>query len=403
MSNPDFFRCLSPGSRGSGRWRPRGSQRGQPRARPRRHPARPGPGSGGYGGEPRTTAGTAARRSRRRLADRAAGASRAERPRGRWPGARAAAPAGHRPPGAGGRGPGEPGLGAAGSRAGRAAGPAWARATRPGRRGLPAAGGGYGLRRGGSAAATAASGYRRPAQAAGPRSARRSRAAGIPAAADGWPAEPRWPRPAAPGGRAVRATGGATGPGRRPSACALATGGGFFVIVLVGVFYIVLAQTPIPVASQFATGQASRVYFRDGKTLVGMFGSTDRQILLPNQIPTMVKNAMVAAEDKHFYDEGGVSPTGIVRAAIADLTSGSVQQGGSTITQQLVRNYYDGHRHRGDRQPEDQGDLRRGEAGPAEVQGLDPHQVHEHGADRRRTCTASARPPRRTSASRSAS
>ena len=51
---------------------------------------------------------------------------------------------------------------------------------------------------------------------------------------------------------------------------------------------------------------------------------------------------MVAAEDKHFYSEGGVSPTGIIRAAMADLTSGSVQQGGSTITQQLVRNYYDG-------------------------------------------------------------
>ena len=71
-----------------------------------------------------------------------------------------------------------------------------------------------------------------------------------------------------------------------------------------------------------------------------MFGSTNRQILHRNQIPAMVSNAMVAAEDKHFYNEGGVSPTGIIRAAIADLTSGSVQQGGSTITQQLVRNYY---------------------------------------------------------------
>ena len=119
----------------------------------------------------------------------------------------------------------------------------------------------------------------------------------------------------------------------------LATGAGFFIIALIGVFYM-YAQTPIPAASSFATGQASRVYFRDGKTLVGMFGSTNRQILLPNQIPTMVKHAMVAAEDKHFYDEGGISPTGIIRAAIADLTSGSVQQGGSTITQELVRNYY---------------------------------------------------------------
>ncbi|MFI5069002.1 MAG: transglycosylase domain-containing protein, partial [Streptosporangiales bacterium] len=122
---------------------------------------------------------------------------------------------------------------------------------------------------------------------------------------------------------------------------ALATGGGFIVIMVVG-FYFVLAQTPIPVASEFATGQASQVYYRDGHTLVGMFGSTDRQILMPNQIPVMVQHVMVSAEDKHFYNEGGVSFTGIIRAAIADLTSGSVQQGGSTITQELVRNYYDG-------------------------------------------------------------
>jgi membrane peptidoglycan carboxypeptidase len=119
----------------------------------------------------------------------------------------------------------------------------------------------------------------------------------------------------------------------------LATGGGFIVIVVVGVFYM-YAKTPIPAASSFATGQASRVYFRDGHTLVGMFGNTNRQILLPNQIPTMVKHAMVASEDKHFYNEGGISPVGIVRAGIADLTSGHVQQGGSTITQELVRNYY---------------------------------------------------------------
>ena len=92
---------------------------------------------------------------------------------------------------------------------------------------------------------------------------------------------------------------------------------------------------------------------------------------------------MVASEDKHFYDEGGVSPIGIMRAAFADLTSGSVQQGGSTITQQLVRNYYDGIGTAQTVHPEDQGDLRRGEAGFGEVQGVDPDQLHEHGADRR--------------------
>jgi membrane peptidoglycan carboxypeptidase len=128
---------------------------------------------------------------------------------------------------------------------------------------------------------------------------------------------------------------------RKAIATSLLTGVGFLILMAIGVFYA-YQQTPIPAASEFAVGQASRVYFRNGSTLVGRFGSSDRQILQPNQIPAMVRNAMVAAEDKHFYDEGGVSPVGIIRAAIADLTSGSVQQGGSTITQQLVRNYYTG-------------------------------------------------------------
>ena len=128
---------------------------------------------------------------------------------------------------------------------------------------------------------------------------------------------------------------------KKAIAMCLVTGGAFAVLLVIAYIYA-YSETPIPAASELATGQATRVYFRDGKTLVGMFGNNDRQTLSANQIPAMVSNAMVAAEDKHFYDEGGVSPLGIARAAIADLTSGSVQQGGSTITQQLVRNYYTG-------------------------------------------------------------
>jgi membrane peptidoglycan carboxypeptidase len=121
---------------------------------------------------------------------------------------------------------------------------------------------------------------------------------------------------------------------------ACATGGGFFILLL-GLVGYAYATTPIPVdASQAALQQASVVYYRDGHTVVGTFGTTDRQMLTANQIPPVVQNAVVAAEDKHFFNEGGISPVGIVRAAIADVTSGSVAQGGSTITQEFVRNYY---------------------------------------------------------------
>ena len=83
------------------------------------------------------------------------------------------------------------------------------------------------------------------------------------------------------------------------------------------------------------------VYFSNGKSVVGTFGTTNRHVLTSNQIPAQLKNAVVAAEDRNFYNEGGISPTGIMRALYDNITgSGSSLQGGSTITQQFVRNYY---------------------------------------------------------------
>ncbi len=109
------------------------------------------------------------------------------------------------------------------------------------------------------------------------------------------------------------------------------------VAIVIGIAY---AQTPIPSAvAQAAQQQDSIVYFSNGKSVADTFGNTDRQLLTSSQIPSVLRNAVLAAEDRHFYTEGGVSPTGILRATYADLRGGSVQ-GGSTITQQFVRNYY---------------------------------------------------------------
>ncbi|HEY6277624.1 MAG TPA: transglycosylase domain-containing protein [Streptosporangiaceae bacterium] len=108
-----------------------------------------------------------------------------------------------------------------------------------------------------------------------------------------------------------------------------------------GVMYI-YSKTPIPQPQQAAFQAASSVYFSDGKTQIGQFGTYDRQVLTYNQIPVKLRDAVVAAEDKNFWHEGGISPTGILRAAYYDLTSSSGSlQGASTITQQLVRNFYD--------------------------------------------------------------
>jgi membrane peptidoglycan carboxypeptidase len=114
----------------------------------------------------------------------------------------------------------------------------------------------------------------------------------------------------------------------------------FIIMITVGVAYA-YSKTPIPNVQTAVMQQASKVYFSDGKTEVGQFGQTNRVILTYSQFPAVLRDAVVAAEDKNFWHEGGISPSGILRAAYYDLTSsGGSLQGASTITQQLVRNYY---------------------------------------------------------------
>jgi membrane peptidoglycan carboxypeptidase len=121
--------------------------------------------------------------------------------------------------------------------------------------------------------------------------------------------------------------------------------GGIGAIVVLGAIAVAVAyeETPVPTAALAATGfQQSVVYSKDG-TLIGRLGSTNRQMLQYDEIPQKMINAVLAAEDRNFFNEGGISPTGIVRAAYQDVTGndGSLQ-GGSTITQEFVRQYYTG-------------------------------------------------------------
>jgi membrane peptidoglycan carboxypeptidase len=116
-------------------------------------------------------------------------------------------------------------------------------------------------------------------------------------------------------------------------------------IVALGAVAVAIAyeETPVPTAALAATGfSQSVVYSKDG-SLIGRFGTTNRKMLQYNEIPRDMINAVVAAEDRNFFNEGGISPTGIVRAAYEDVSGndGSLQ-GGSTITQEFVRQYYSG-------------------------------------------------------------
>ena len=108
------------------------------------------------------------------------------------------------------------------------------------------------------------------------------------------------------------------------------------VLILFGVAY---ATVSVPSPNDLATAQTSIFYYRDGKTEIGRVGAQNRVNVSLDQVPLHVQRAVLAAEDRNFYSEAGVSPTGIVRAFWVDITGGDLQ-GGSTITQQYAKVTY---------------------------------------------------------------
>ncbi len=82
-----------------------------------------------------------------------------------------------------------------------------------------------------------------------------------------------------------------------------------------------------------------RVYTADG-FLIGEFGEERRAVVAIGDVPSVMKQAILAAEDDRFYQHGGIDYTGILRAAGANLLGGGKRQGASTITQQVARNFF---------------------------------------------------------------
>jgi len=82
-----------------------------------------------------------------------------------------------------------------------------------------------------------------------------------------------------------------------------------------------------------------RVYTADG-FLIGEFGEERRAVVAIGEVPAVMKQAILAAEDDRFYQHGGIDYTGILRAAGANLLGGGKRQGASTITQQVARNFF---------------------------------------------------------------
>ncbi|MGH9002908.1 MAG: transglycosylase domain-containing protein, partial [Acidimicrobiia bacterium] len=88
--------------------------------------------------------------------------------------------------------------------------------------------------------------------------------------------------------------------------------------------------------------KASTVFAIDG-TPIGQFRGVDQQVSVsPENIPDTIRRAVVAAEDRRFFRHRGIDWHAVGRAAVADVQAGEIVQGGSTITQQLVKSLYTG-------------------------------------------------------------
>jgi penicillin-binding protein 1A len=84
--------------------------------------------------------------------------------------------------------------------------------------------------------------------------------------------------------------------------------------------------------------QSSKLYAADGSLITTLHAEENRENVPLAQIPIALRNAVIAIEDARFYHHKGVDPRAIVRAARRNTESGGVEQGGSTITQQYVKN-----------------------------------------------------------------
>lgn len=112
--------------------------------------------------------------------------------------------------------------------------------------------------------------------------------------------------------------------------------------VFAGFLFLWMATLKLPDVSNFQArivAESTRFYDREGKTLLFNTYENIRRTAIPlEDISPYLKQATIAIEDNEFYEHIGIKPTAILRAVLVNATSLSFSQGGSTITQQVVKN-----------------------------------------------------------------
>jgi len=117
-------------------------------------------------------------------------------------------------------------------------------------------------------------------------------------------------------------------------------------LVPLAFFLVVILISAAPAQEKFATypplphGYSSIKVFDNEGRFVGRILPTQRYWVSIDRIPPFMKKALVAIEDARFYDHSGIDVRGIARALVKDVVKGRLAEGGSTITQQLIKNKY---------------------------------------------------------------
>lgn len=112
----------------------------------------------------------------------------------------------------------------------------------------------------------------------------------------------------------------------------------FIILFCVGFYLFILKDLPLPTKlSSTSTPQSTLIYDRNGKLLYNIYDKKNQSFIPLSSVPKYMQEATIAIEDRNFYQHGAIDLRGIVRAFVSTVFHKQVQ-GGSTLTQQLVKN-----------------------------------------------------------------
>jgi penicillin-binding protein 1A len=113
-----------------------------------------------------------------------------------------------------------------------------------------------------------------------------------------------------------------------------------FINIFIGPVNRILGLPKVNNLENYSPISSIEVYDKNDQFVTVLQGEEDRQVVSLKDVSTSLKQALFASEDRDFYRHGGINFGGIFRAVLINLKSGRISQGGSTITQQLVKNIF---------------------------------------------------------------